>query len=330
MLQTHRVSLPAGIEFDIVIDAAGQDDITQAYARGLGANVSSHLVSLMLHFIRPQDAVIDLGPFIGTFSLAAAGAGARVLAVEASPLSAGLLRASAVQNAFQTFHVAHAAVSDVPGSVEFFVDGPFGHIASGTSPSSGRVLSLRVSDLVDELGWEKIAFIKMDVEGSEIRAIRGMSDLLAAAEAPPILLESNAHTLSFFNSGPEDLYGELESLGYECYLVRGQSLHPVSSEEIQPVTVADVLAIKGPVPVIDGWTTERLNLDDRISVLVGESRLDSPIHRAYIARALSKESPGVVGDLRIAATIEMLAGDPSEVVRHDIAWWKKPGGPDEQ
>jgi hypothetical protein len=106
------------------------------------------------------------------------------------------------------------------------------------------VRATTVDDLLEELGWERVDFIKMDIEGSEVSAVRGMARLLSRADAPPIFFESNRHTLGFFDKTPSDLKASLAALGYRNYLVAQNRLIPVLPETEQQDTVVDYLAIK--------------------------------------------------------------------------------------
>ncbi len=52
--------------------------------------------------------------------------------------------------------------------------------------------------LLGRLGWDRVDAVKLDVEGAELAAIRGMAGLLSGPNAPIVLYESNTHTLQFF------------------------------------------------------------------------------------------------------------------------------------
>jgi hypothetical protein len=86
----------------------------------------------------------------------------------------------------------------------------------------------------------------MDIEGSEVAAIRGMSRLLRRPDAPPIVFESNRHTLAFYNHVPADLKGAITAFGYRLSLISGGGLIPTAAEDEQSETVVDYLAMKAP------------------------------------------------------------------------------------
>ncbi len=166
----HRVALPEGVQFTVVLDDNAPDPLTRTLATGY--TLDGFLISLMLQLVQPGDRVLDLGAHVGTFSLAAAAVGCKVIAVEASPTNAGLLRAGASRNGFHDVYVVNAVVSDGPGSVDFLADGPWGHVAwadpDGSRRDTVKVPSITVDALLAELGWDTASFVKIDVEGSEI------------------------------------------------------------------------------------------------------------------------------------------------------------------
>src|SRR5207245_1177343 len=113
-----------------------------------------------------------------------------------------------------------AAVSDRPGTLEFCQAGPYGHVAAPGSWAADVVVpALAVDDLLDEHGWDRVDFIKMDIEGSEVAGLLGMARRLGRADAPPLFVESNGHTLALFDQTPATLKATLEGFGYRNYQV---------------------------------------------------------------------------------------------------------------
>ena len=229
----------------VSLDHQGEDPIALAYKNGDMQHMAD-VTALAKQRIGPEDKVLDLGAHLGGFAMFAGALGCEVIALEASPRNAALVRKSVEANEFDNVTVVHAAVSDQPGELEFSAYGPYGHIAStATNLPTVRVRALTVDELLAEHGWDSVKFIKMDVEGSEISALRGMSKLLNSDSAPTILLESNSHTLGFYDKTPADLLAELKSFGYKVY-TRGEnnSLTEVDENVKQVETIMDYLAEK--------------------------------------------------------------------------------------
>ncbi len=234
---------PTGYPFHVVVDDRLSDNVTQSLAKGESwLNDEWHLLQLFM----PNGArVLDLGAHIGSFSLAAAAMGCDVLAVEASPANAELIRASVRENGFSNYRLANVAVGAERGEVHFLCGGPYGYIVPHPEKGSITVPIVPTDELLRDQGWKKVDFIKMDIEGAEVQALRGMKELLCAPEAPPIYYESNGYTLhNIGGTSCQELKKKLEEFGYRNFLYRHGQLIPVTATECQPAIVTDYLALK--------------------------------------------------------------------------------------
>jgi FkbM family methyltransferase len=233
-----RIAYPAGVTSD-------RDPVAAAYRDGHIGHLAS-LLEVATAVLRPGDRVLDLGAHLGGFALAAAGLGCRVIAVEAAPQNAALLRRSVAENEFTNLRVVHAAVGDRPGSIRFYAHGPWGHVlAAGDDKPAVSVPCVRAEDLVAEHGWDGVRFVKLDVEGSELAAFRGMAGLLRRPDAPVLFFESNLHSLRTFGLSDADLKGELRALGYALYRPTPDGLTASPEGEPQEDVVVDYVAAKG-------------------------------------------------------------------------------------
>jgi FkbM family methyltransferase len=129
---------------------------------------------------RPGDVVVDAGAHIGRFSLAAARAGASVVAVEPNPETFRVLAANVKLNGFRNVRLVNAALGEREGEAELHV--PLVH--HGTASLRGdwerrfatRTVRVRVTTLdglVEELGLERVDWLLVDVEGYELEVLRG-------------------------------------------------------------------------------------------------------------------------------------------------------------
>jgi FkbM family methyltransferase len=321
----RRISLPNGPEFSVMLDTTVYDTVAEYLANGI--SIDQIYIDLMLQLCPPGQLVLDLGAHVGTFSLAAAAAGCLAVAVEAAPHNVELLRASVARNGFHELRVVHAAASDQPGTLQFWPRGPWGRVATsdGAEPDTDTpaitVPALPVQDLLIELGIGP-AFVKLDVEGSELRAIDGMRDLLSGPAAPPLLYESNGHTLAQYGATPEELIAKVDALGYTSYLVTGDHrLVRTKAGEMQPQTLADYLALKRAPAGLNGWRVEQgMGPGERISRIVDDLVHVNPHHRAYMAHALATCEDGSVTHPDVAQALAALADDPEDFVREAAAW----------
>ncbi len=162
-----------------------------------------------------------------------------------------------------------------------------------TDPVAGlNVPAVPVDELLAEVGWDRVDFIKMDVEGSEVAGLIGMSALLRRDDAPPIFVESNGHTLDLFGESPTSLKATLQAYGYRIYQVERRRLVPVAVGELQPTNVVDYLALKRtPLPLRGRRLDAPMSHRERVRRVRASLRSTIEPDRLYIARALD-ESPG--------------------------------------
>ncbi|MDP1631634.1 MAG: FkbM family methyltransferase [Caulobacter sp.] len=130
------------------------------------------------------DAFLDIGANFGLYALTAAknGVADTVLAFEPDPRNAAQLSGNLYLNALtQEVQVYQAAVSDLAGSILLAL-----HSANSTGKTrvaeagqdGAAVPSLTLDGL---LGWEdKLVLVKIDIEGHELHALRGMARTLQA------------------------------------------------------------------------------------------------------------------------------------------------------
>lgn len=222
-----------------------------------------------LCLVGPGTRVLDLGCHIGTFSLAAAALGAQVLAVDAAPEHVRLVTLAAACNRFNDLHVVHAAIADGvdggtvgPRCVRFVVRSIHGHVLAGGEPSEEAidVPVVTVDELLAQVGWTGVDVVKMDIEGCEVAALRGMRELFGRGTRPALVLESNSDMLERMGSSVVELRALVMDLGYEVLLIdhlRPGVLVEVGPTSIQTESASDVLAVRGrPGGLLEQWRVE--------------------------------------------------------------------------
>ncbi len=259
------------------------------------------LLQLLQTIVPVGGRVLDLGAHIGTFSLAASALGYEVHAVEASPQNAAVLQASTEANGFRQMRLIHAAVSDRSGVLEVCAIGPWGHVSTAYNAfPTVRVPAGTVEQILDDHGWDRVDFVKIDIEGSEDAALEGMKQLLSGPDSPPLFVESNGHTLNFFDQTPDTLKKTLKRYDYQAFLVEHESLVPVKEGELQPYCCVDLLAIKHwPAGARTMRLDPPLHRDEIIARDVEASRVNNPDERRHVARALQGASVSMLSDIRV-------------------------------
>jgi hypothetical protein len=100
------------------------------------------------------------------------------------------------------------------------------------SPGGGSIRA--IDDIVERLGLQSVDLVKIDIEGFEIDALRGMTNTVERF-APLLLVELNAFTISAFrNISPMELLEYIRNhVGHIFYLADDGSLgQAVSDQEL--------------------------------------------------------------------------------------------------
>jgi len=152
--------------------------------------------------LRPGDIFYDIGANAGFFSLLGSkcvGPAGKVFSFEPLAENIHSLRSQLALNNGANCTVVEAAVSDHAGYVEFSEgkDTSTAHIREAKARrGDGSVASVKAVTL-DEFLKEGPPpdFVKMDIEGAEVLALRGARDLLRSVKPPKILIEFHGEQL---------------------------------------------------------------------------------------------------------------------------------------
>jgi FkbM family methyltransferase len=174
------------------------------------------------------DTVIDGGANIGMISLFSAwcvGPGGRVYALEPNPAALSSLMWHVEANGLRRVTVVPCGLGERDEERELFVpDGdnlgsatfappPARYGGSGRGPWQARVVR---GDLLPGLIVGGALLIKLDVEGYELSALRGMTGLIERCR-PLILTEVNEEMLAQAGAGAADLRAFMDERGYIAF-----------------------------------------------------------------------------------------------------------------
>jgi FkbM family methyltransferase len=173
---------------------------------------------------------VDVGANWGYFSLLAAGrvgAGGRVLSLEPDPRLFDILRANVRHNGWEQIRTVQAAAADAPGEWTLLgyqeEAGNWGVSRIGRQGERGRtdftVAARPLDSLLDDYGLDAVDLLKMDVEGFEGFALRGLRGALAARRVGRILLELHPARLVELGHSAEEVCDELRKAGYRAWSI---------------------------------------------------------------------------------------------------------------
>jgi FkbM family methyltransferase len=292
VLAFTRASVAGRPEVEFCVDLAAHDVVAEWLLDR--HQIDEPIMRAFLGLIKPGMRVLDLGCHIGTFSLPASRIGAQVIAVDASPQHVNLMRHAARRNGFEYLEVVHGAITASEDPVEFIELSIHSHIQqhAGGGENTVQVPAVRVDELLRARGWDGLDAIKMDVEGNELNALAGMSQLFASGARPAIVFECNGGMLPAYGASICALRETLAGLGYELFLIdhlRPGVLVRASADGVQPESASDYLALASrPDGLAERWRIDDpFTLEQTVVRLLDAAAGDAAGYRAYCAETIA-------------------------------------------
>jgi FkbM family methyltransferase len=313
--------LPDGRKLAFAVDPDALDDplARLVLERGYPGDLPCELA---LHLLSRGQTFVDVGARLGTFTLAAAAMGCRVLALEALMANVRLLRTAVTYNGFESITVLHGVPGEVPGVVRPRENGSRSRITApngrhGGPGSAEEINAYRIDDLLQEHGIGAVDLIKLTLGGRELEAVGGLEQTLSQLPAPAVMFEANATALGERSQTLAELKRAFVELGYSLFLIDRRDpgrLIPVTAEDLQGEAIAEYLACKGDaLATVAPWRIGR-PFDDRqlVERLRAETEAQDGARRRYAASVLRVAPPKVTEDPLMRAALADLrrARDP--------------------
>jgi FkbM family methyltransferase len=192
---------------------------------------SVHVARYIHNTVKSGSVCIDIGANIGAISLALwsrAVPGGCVISVEADPRNIPRLKANLRLNGYPDGHVVNAAVADqnVEMKLRCYPPDHNGWQTLGNPRFSRGVDSFTIDvqavtfrDLVASRKFERVDFVKMDVEGAELLVLDGMAACLKKEQIGCVIFEVNPLTLEGFGRTVSDLMRFWTGFNYRLFLL---------------------------------------------------------------------------------------------------------------
>ena len=191
----------------------------QLFLRGVYSVEETQILNAILE---TGDVFIDIGAHVGYFSILASsivGQSGLVMAFEPSPPMRQKLVTNIELNSCDNVQVFPHAVSNVSGQETFFLCRQSAGNSSlrpleACETDEVKVTTVALDTFVDPDVWSRIKMIKLDIEGAELLALRGMRELLIGEQAPDILCEVTDEFLLLLGGSENALLKYMDDLGY--------------------------------------------------------------------------------------------------------------------
>lgn len=214
---------PTGTEYELRLPVRGSVRLQYRETLGLSSLLYGTFEKAELEFVgsylKPGDAVFDIGANVGMFSavmgLATTGSG-RVTAFEPVPSNVARLEQNLERNQLTNVDIRAIALgsSDTELEIHLAVDAAYHSFGPIEKPfRSVRCLKVpvrRLDNVWHEIGTPAVRFVKIDVEGAEEEILKGAKEFLTACR-PVVLIEANSA------EHLRRLKQQFDDLGFDCF-----------------------------------------------------------------------------------------------------------------
>lgn len=201
--------------------------------------------------LQPGMTVFDIGAHIGQFTLLFAslvGPSGRVFAFEPCESTVRRLRAHVALNGFSNVVAEQAAVHAIHGgyvSLNIFSQGYSAWNTIGKPTMLSRdnprrrvepagqeiVPTVTIDEYCGERGIQHVDYLKVDVEGAELDALKGCSELLQKGAIGYVQFEVSRAMIQGMGRDSSEMFKFLGDFGYKCHPISdsGDLLPPVTT-----------------------------------------------------------------------------------------------------
>ncbi len=207
---------------------------------------------------KPGMTVLDVGANLGLYSVLLSrlvGPAGKVIAFEPDPGLYALLRENCAANGALNVSAHNLALGSAPERMvlsRLTLNSGDNHLGADAGTTFRRPVEVEVEALDTLMPGLRPDLVKVDVQGWELKVLRGLERMLRTVENVVIFLEVCPKWLRRAGDGPEELHGFLTDMGFRFY----------SSVDWRELDRAAFV-----------MTTGRLRGQDHVDLLVTRSRL---------------------------------------------------------
>jgi FkbM family methyltransferase len=155
-----------------------------------------HTLGAILHHLRPLGVFVDVGANVGALALpvGVCRPGASIICIEADPQIVSLLQCNVSENGRSNIRIVHCLAGPTNDPQVSFYRSPaakfgMGSIGSQFGASPVKLRQRPLDEVLDELAIDDVDVVKLDIEGAEFGALRGLSRRLTSSRPPAVVFE---------------------------------------------------------------------------------------------------------------------------------------------
>lgn len=229
--------------------------------------------AVALSLLGPGDTFVDVGANVGYYSVLASsivGPTGQVISIEPMPEArVQLERNRAMNGGGESWQVVAAAVAPAAGEITLY-RGPGDNLGRSTTIQiddllfAGVAHAAPLAELVDRETLAKTTLIKIDIEGDELTALRGLlADVPDIAQRCNILVELTPKYTELRSAPIADIWRALHEAGFRAYAIpngydvdfymaaRGRRSFTAPRLDAPPLEQTDVLLTARDEPAIE-------------------------------------------------------------------------------
>ena len=175
-------------------------------------------------FLNDGDVFVDIGANIGLFTLNAAnlvGESGNVIAFEPFKLNWNSLKKNVSMNRYSSVKIENMAIGEKNGEISLYYDDSESNLGMVSFKEKGHSIkesieSITLDTYIENQSITKIDFIKLDIEGGEFNALKGMIETLNRFK-PTLLIEILND--EFYKDNNDSIENFLSNLGYSKFFI---------------------------------------------------------------------------------------------------------------
>ena len=203
---------------------------------------NSDETACIINGIKPGQNVLDIGASIGLYTLLLAklvGPQGKVIAFEPGPLSFSLLKVNTVLNGYKNVTLVNKGVTAVSRTEYYFSNQTIesGSTVTTTTPDFGHPrerIPIETVSLDDYFSGTdcRIDYIKIDIEGGEYNALKGMTNLLTSNPGIWLTIEYAPYLPLWADVDLQEFLDFVRAFGFRIYDLRQNCREPVSDQHL--------------------------------------------------------------------------------------------------